>query len=434
MVNPLQSYVVILFAVVIFVIKKLSSSSCCQAVIVDPLSFAIISVIEHLIAQRSKRLIDPTLILRFGLWSAMANDTRIAASLLRMHFHDCISIGCDASILLHETSSFSSQKDALPNRNSSRGFELIESIKVKVEKTCPNIVSCIGMLTLALRSSILGGPCLAFHVWGKISSGITPMDCPSLYGISTNQYLFLEGNDDDESTFHGAHMRRGHAFQVQVFKPMNLREMFLMKTGSGCLNIFKHWDKCIARKFPDLLRRVRNEAKETMRKQGLEVGNVMFVLINFQPSWIRTDIWKQMIDIWNNLSGKQSLKETVILKAKILGRELQPHEMWKQSHCRKGSRPLDKDLSCSSSLVSDVDLEENIEEENLVWVDDRANETWDKYDGYLVEKYGDGRGKYPKFDKDLWSRAASGKNKGKVYELSSVNDSNTLGWKDLEVC
>ncbi|KAL8193697.1 hypothetical protein R6Q57_026389 [Mikania cordata] len=75
--------------------------------------------------------------------------------------------------------------------------------------------------------------------------------------------------------------------------------------------------------------------------------------------------------------------------------------MWKQSHCRKGSRPLDKDLSCSSSLVSYVYSKENIEEENLVWVDDRAKKTWDKYDGYLVEKYGDERSNHPKFDEDL---------------------------------
>lgn len=32
-----------------------------------------------------------TKIVRFGVWSAMANDTRIAASLLRLHFYDCIS-------------------------------------------------------------------------------------------------------------------------------------------------------------------------------------------------------------------------------------------------------------------------------------------------------------------------------------------------------
>ncbi|KAL8267315.1 hypothetical protein R6Q59_004659 [Mikania micrantha] len=86
----------------------------------------------------------------------------------------------------------------------------------------------------------------------------------------------------------------------------------------------------------------------------------------------------------------------------ILGRELQPHEMWKQSHCRKGSKPMDKDLSSVSSHVSDVDSEENIEEENLVWVDERANETWAKYDGYLVEKYEDERSNHSKFDEVLW--------------------------------
>ncbi|KAL8205380.1 hypothetical protein R6Q57_008931 [Mikania cordata] len=53
--------------------------------------------------------------------------------------------------------------------------------------------------------------------------------------------------------------------------------------------------------------------------------------------------------------------------------------------------------------VSDVDSEENIEEENLVWVDESAKETWVKYDGYLVEKYGNERSNHPKFDEVLWS-------------------------------
>lgn len=28
-------------------------------------------------------------IIRYGVWSAIANETRIAASILRLHFHDC---------------------------------------------------------------------------------------------------------------------------------------------------------------------------------------------------------------------------------------------------------------------------------------------------------------------------------------------------------
>ncbi|KAK9228244.1 hypothetical protein WN944_021193 [Citrus x changshan-huyou] len=30
-----------------------------------------------------------TRIVRYGVWSAISNDTRMAASLLRLHFHDC---------------------------------------------------------------------------------------------------------------------------------------------------------------------------------------------------------------------------------------------------------------------------------------------------------------------------------------------------------
>ncbi|KAL8234175.1 hypothetical protein R6Q59_020275 [Mikania micrantha] len=85
----------------------------------------------------------------------------------------------------------------------------------------------------------------------------------------------------------------------------------------------------------------------------------------------------------NVLIIKINIPPGPVYEAKILGCDPKPHEMWKQSHCRKGSKLFDKDLNSSSSLVSDIDSDENIEEENLLWVDDRF-----KYDGHLVEKYG----------------------------------------------
>lgn len=57
-------------------------------------------------------------------------------------------------MLLDETSSFRSEKDAFPNRNSARGFEVIETIKANVEKVCPKTVSCIDILTLAVREAV----------------------------------------------------------------------------------------------------------------------------------------------------------------------------------------------------------------------------------------------------------------------------------------
>ncbi|CAJ1939393.1 unnamed protein product, partial [Sphenostylis stenocarpa] len=98
------------------------------------------------------------MIVRYGVWSALKDDNRMAASLLRLHFHDCI--GCDASVLLDDTPYFTGEKNALPNHNSLRGFEVIDNIKEQVERFCPSTVSCADILALAAREAIdmVGGP------------------------------------------------------------------------------------------------------------------------------------------------------------------------------------------------------------------------------------------------------------------------------------
>ncbi|XP_020232771.1 peroxidase 10 isoform X1 [Cajanus cajan] len=99
-------------------------------------------------------------IVRNVVWSSIRYDNRMAASLLRLHFHDCIVNGCDASVLLDDTRYFTGEKNALPNRNSLRGFEVIDNIKDLVERQCPSTVSCADILTLAAREAIdlVGGP------------------------------------------------------------------------------------------------------------------------------------------------------------------------------------------------------------------------------------------------------------------------------------
>ncbi|XP_073265386.1 peroxidase 10 isoform X2 [Populus alba] len=96
-----------------------------------------------------------TKIVRSGVWSAMTNDSRMAASLLRLHFHDCFVNGCEGSVLLD-----GGEKNALPNRNSARGFEVIDDIKANLERACPATVSCTDILTLAAREAVYlsGGP------------------------------------------------------------------------------------------------------------------------------------------------------------------------------------------------------------------------------------------------------------------------------------
>ncbi|KAL2333048.1 hypothetical protein Fmac_014261 [Flemingia macrophylla] len=118
--------------------------------------------------------------------NAVAKEHRMGASLLRLHFHDCFvnacsffslfsfiyyscmhayftlhehAYGCDASVLLDDTSSFTGEKSAAANVNSLRGFDVIDDIKSQLETACPGIVSCADILAVAARDSVvaLGG-------------------------------------------------------------------------------------------------------------------------------------------------------------------------------------------------------------------------------------------------------------------------------------
>lgn len=63
--------------------------------------------------------------------------------------------GCDASVLLDDTSSFTGEKTAGANVNSLRGFEVIDDIKTQVESACPGIVSCADIVAVAARDSVV---------------------------------------------------------------------------------------------------------------------------------------------------------------------------------------------------------------------------------------------------------------------------------------
>lgn len=91
---------------------------------------------------------------------ALQTDSRIAASLLRLHFHDCFVNGCDASVLLNNTANFTGEQTAGPNLNSIRGFGVVDDIKTAVENACSATVSCADILAIAAQQSVSlsGGP------------------------------------------------------------------------------------------------------------------------------------------------------------------------------------------------------------------------------------------------------------------------------------
>ncbi|CAI0544750.1 unnamed protein product [Linum tenue] len=145
---------------------------------------------------------------------AVLSDPRNAAKIVRLHFHDCFVQGCDGSVLLDDTITLQGEKSATPNVDSLKGFEIIDSIKNKVESDCPGVVSCADILAIAARDStvLVGGPDWEMYLGRKDSKtasyelansnlpvpseGILPIITKFLYqGLSVTDMVALSGNN-----------------------------------------------------------------------------------------------------------------------------------------------------------------------------------------------------------------------------------------------
>ncbi|GJV58800.1 basic peroxidase-like protein [Tanacetum coccineum] len=107
--------------------------------------------------------------IRDSVSSAVSSNRRMAALLIRLHFHDCFVQGCDASILLDGTGS----EKASPANDGVLGYEAIDDIKAAVESVCPGVVSCADILAVAARdaSVAVGGPSWEVRLGRRDSQG-----------------------------------------------------------------------------------------------------------------------------------------------------------------------------------------------------------------------------------------------------------------------
>ncbi|PSS33264.1 Peroxidase [Actinidia chinensis var. chinensis] len=178
--------------------------------------------------------------------SAISKEARMGASLLRLFFHDCFVNGCDGSLLLDDTSSFTGEKRAAPNLNSVRGFDVVDNIKSAVENACPGVVSCADVLAVAARDSvvILGGPNWNVKLGrrdartasqGAANNSIPPPTSNlnalisrfNALGLSTKDMVALSGS-------HTIGQARCTTFRARVYNETNIDNSFAQTRQGSC--------------------------------------------------------------------------------------------------------------------------------------------------------------------------------------------------------
>ncbi|KAI3736270.1 hypothetical protein L6452_15809 [Arctium lappa] len=139
----------------------------------------------------------------------------LAASLLRVHFHDCFVRGCDGSVLINSTKNNQAEKDGPPNL-SLRGFQVIDAAKTAVEAACPGVVSCADILALVARDAIhqIKGPFWQVPLGrrdGRVSKASESLTLPAPFanitqlkaqfaskGLSVKDLVVLSGKGDTD--------------------------------------------------------------------------------------------------------------------------------------------------------------------------------------------------------------------------------------------
>lgn len=183
--------------------------------------------------------------------NASIYDPKVPARLLRMFFHDCFIRGCDASLLLDSTPENKAEKDGPPNI-SVRSFYVIDDAKTKLEKACPNTVSCADVIAIAARDVVAmsQGPwwnVLKGRKDGRVSIANETINLPSPFsnattliqsfakrGLSIKDLVALSGGHTLGFSHCSSFSARLHNFSAEHFSDPSINSEFAINLKKKC--------------------------------------------------------------------------------------------------------------------------------------------------------------------------------------------------------
>ncbi|KDO44872.1 hypothetical protein CISIN_1g037153mg, partial [Citrus sinensis] len=155
-------------------------------------------------------------IVQAGVKAAVKNETRTAASLLRLHFYDCF--GCDGSLMLDDTASFISEKP----------------------QACPGVVSWADILAIATRDSVvdLGGPSWKVRLERRDSTTVSRTAAnTSIRRPTSNLSALISNFMGSLIEAHGAHtigLARCTTFREHIYNGWNIGISFTESLRQIC--------------------------------------------------------------------------------------------------------------------------------------------------------------------------------------------------------
>lgn len=126
-------------------------------------------------------------IVRGSVRQSMAQSQIAAPAALRLFFHDCAVMGCDASIMIVNSNGDDEWRNTANQSLKPDGFQAILSAKAAVDSNqrCQNKVSCADIIALAAREAVFlsGGPYYQVEL-GRFDGKVSTRDSVRLPGVN----------------------------------------------------------------------------------------------------------------------------------------------------------------------------------------------------------------------------------------------------------